>query len=292
MRSHIALEVIDADRFRKQMLSWCSRKPVFALLDSNGYSNLPGKSALHPEFDFLAAVNVLDIISCNYGNALNELKEYITGNSDWYFGLLGYDLKNEIENLCNEKLLALYSTGKRVVVIIDEAQVLSDEGLEGLRLLSNLETETAKLLHIVLFGQAELDARLKQPNLRQLKQRIAFSYCLRAIKRSELEAYVNHRLTKAGSNYSAIFSAQAFNLLFRASRGIPRLINILCHKALIATFGRGKRRVDGKSMWMAIRDTDSVSVYLKYYTYVIKILVMSLLTVCGIGLYFVVRGYT
>ena len=84
------------------MLSWCRGKPVFALLDSNGYNNLATVTALYPEFDLLAAVNVLDIISCNYGDALNELNECITRKNDWYFGLLGYDLKNEIENLKSE----------------------------------------------------------------------------------------------------------------------------------------------------------------------------------------------
>ncbi|MBN2215505.1 MAG: anthranilate synthase component I family protein [Bacteroidales bacterium] len=102
MRDNIAFKVIDAKRFKRQMLNWCRQKPVFALLDSNGYNKIAGASALYSEFDFLAAVNALDIISCKYGNALNKLNECITTEKDWYFGLLGYDLKNEIENLTSE----------------------------------------------------------------------------------------------------------------------------------------------------------------------------------------------
>ncbi len=84
------------------MLNWCSRKPVFALLDSNGYNNLSASSGSYSEFDFLAAVNILDTIYCNYGNALKQLDEKVTCQNDWYFGLLGYDLKNEIEDLVSE----------------------------------------------------------------------------------------------------------------------------------------------------------------------------------------------
>lgn len=193
-------------------------------------------------------------------------------------------------NLINKKLLKLHSMGKRVVVIIDEAQVLSDQCFEGLRLLSNLETESEKLLQIVLFGQPELNARLNQPNLRQLKQRIAFSYYLRRVNRLELEDYVNHRLFKAGNEQGSLFLKRSLDLLFRASHGIPRLINVLCHKALISAYGRGKRKVDGKAMRLAIRDTDSVYVTM-YRNYLLIILTLFLLSIFAVEIYLILRSY-
>jgi len=193
-------------------------------------------------------------------------------------------------NVINEKLLALHSAGKKVVIIIDEAQVLPDQALEGLRLLSNLETASAKLLQIVLFGQTELNARLQQPNLRQLRQRIAFSYQLRALNRSESEAYVNYRLAKAGNKYPSLFSNKSFDLLFKNSRGVPRLINILCHKALMAAFGRGKAKVDGKAMRMAIQDTESVAGFLRN-NYLIKIFGLILFLILAVNMFFVMRPY-
>jgi MSHA biogenesis protein MshM len=189
-------------------------------------------------------------------------------------------------NLINDKLLELHRANKKVVVIIDEAQVLPDQALEGLRLLSNLETGAAKLLQIVLFGQPELDDRLKQENLRQLRQRIAFSYRLRPLNRSETEAYVNYRLVKAGNKYPALFSRKALDLLFRNTSGIPRLINILCHKALIAAFGRGKMQIDGKDMGMAIKDTESID-YSSGTNYLIaKILVLILFLLLAVNIFY------
>jgi MSHA biogenesis protein MshM len=192
-------------------------------------------------------------------------------------------------NLISKTLLKLHETGKRVVVIIDEAQVLSDQCLEGLRLLSNLETESEKLLQIVLFGQPELDTRLSQPNLRQLKQRITFSYCLRPINRSELEDYINHRLVKAGNKQGTLFLKKSLDLLFRASRGIPRLVNILCHKALISAYGRGKRKVDNKAMRMAIHDTESVYKSIEYGYLLTVILMLILLSVLALEMYLILR---
>ncbi|MCK4609117.1 MAG: AAA family ATPase [Gammaproteobacteria bacterium] len=193
-------------------------------------------------------------------------------------------------DLINDKLLMLHKRNQRVVVIIDEAQVLPDQSLEGLRLLSNLETESAKLLQIVLFGQPELDTRLRQPNLRQLKQRIAFAYQLRALNFAELEAYVHYRLSKAGSNFLTLFSTPAYKKLFQASRGIPRLINVLCHKALIAAYGRGLNKVDSKSMHMAIKDTESVFQPQKN-SKLVYVLFLFLLGIMAFEIWSILGGY-
>ncbi|OGT50715.1 MAG: hypothetical protein A3E84_00340 [Gammaproteobacteria bacterium RIFCSPHIGHO2_12_FULL_42_13] len=159
----------------------------------------------------------------------------------------------------NEKLMTLHREGKKVVLVIDEAQALPAESLETLRLLTNLETEKAKLLQIVLFGQPELDKRLRQDSLRQLHQRIGFSCQLPLLRYSELLPYLQHRLAIAGyCGKRPLFSTSARRLLFRRSGGTPRLINILSHKAMMSAYGRGRRRVALCDVRQAVSDTESV----------------------------------
>jgi MSHA biogenesis protein MshM len=158
-----------------------------------------------------------------------------------------------------ERLIELAASGKRVAVIIDEAQALSDESLEALRLLSNLETETRKLLHVVLFGQPELDERLAQPQLRQLRQRIGFGYRLQPLDAEGVALYLQHRLSVAGYNGRPLFAQRALRRLHRASGGIPRLVNVLAHKALLLAYGRGLREVSEAEVALAVRDTDGAA---------------------------------
>lgn len=155
-----------------------------------------------------------------------------------------------------ERLIELAGQGRRVAVVIDEAQALSDEALEALRLLSNLETETRKLLHVVLFGQPELDERLARPGLRQLRQRIGFSYRLQPLDAEGVGLYLQHRLAVAGYNGRPLFAPRALRRLHRASRGIPRLVNVLAHKALLLAYGRGLREVGETEVALAVRDTE------------------------------------
>ncbi len=138
----------------------------------------------------------------------------------------------------SEALIAHAQAGRRVVLLIDEAQALSDESLESLRLLSNLETEKRKLLQLVLFGQPELDQRLAEKQLRQLAQRISFSARLEPFDRPATCAYAAHRLVQAGAR-DGLFTPRALGLLHKASNGVPRRIHILAHKALIAAYGAG-----------------------------------------------------
>ena len=158
-----------------------------------------------------------------------------------------------------ERLIELAASGKRVAVIIDEAQALSDESLEALRLLSNLETETRKLLHVVLFGQPELDERLAQPQLRQLRQRIGFGYRLQPLDAEGVALYLQHRLSVAGYNGRPLFAERALRRLHRASGGIPRLVNVLAHKSLLLAYGRGLREVSEAEVALAVRDTDGAA---------------------------------
>jgi len=145
--------------------------------------------------------------------------------------------------------------GKRVVLCIDEAQTLSNEGLEAVRLLTNLETEKIKLLQVILFAQPELDQRLRSAELRQLQQRISFDYCLEPLDRAAVDSYVAHRLSVAGYNGERLFSRLAIRRLHRCSRGIPRLINVIAHKSLMVAYGRGRRQVGGKEIQRAADDT-------------------------------------
>lgn len=158
-------------------------------------------------------------------------------------------------------LLNLAKEGKSVVLIIDEAQALPFDTLEALRLFTNLETEHKKLVQVVLFAQSELDDRLAKPELRQLRQRISFSYKLRPLSSEEVSLYVDRRLLKAGySQPNHLFNAAAIRLLAKASRGVPRLVNILCHKAMMLCYGQGKKEVNRNHLGGAISDTDGATV--------------------------------
>lgn len=158
----------------------------------------------------------------------------------------------------NTFLIDAAAQGRKVVLLLDEAQALSLEGLETLRLLTNLETESQKLLQVVLFAQPELDQRLAGDNLRQLQQRITFAYHLQPLDEAGVREYVLHRTVTAGCSGTRLFDDAAIRKLARYSRGIPRLINILAHKALMASYGQGMHWVTGKHVQLAAEDTESV----------------------------------
>jgi len=168
--------------------------------------------------------------------------------------------RDQILGQLNNKLLSLKMEGKKVVFLFDEAQAMPMESIEALRLLTNLETETEKLLQIVLFGQPELNDLLNRPSLRQLKQRISFSHVLPMLTREELSSYINQRLVKAGFPGNTLFTHKALGDLFTASHGIPRLINILAHKALLVAYGRGDTRVSHVHVARAVEETEDAKV--------------------------------
>jgi MSHA biogenesis protein MshM len=167
-----------------------------------------------------------------------------------------YDHHFHLVKAVNECLLGYARQEKSVVLCIDEAQAMPIESLESLRLLSNLETEKRKLLHLVLFGQPELDTKLADPSVRQLRQRIAFHCRLGRLQRDELEFYLSHRLRVAGYRGDRVFAPSAVRLIHRASRGTPRVVNILAHKALLSAFGEGRRQVAAPHLRTAVRDTE------------------------------------
>jgi MSHA biogenesis protein MshM len=156
-------------------------------------------------------------------------------------------------------LLDLARQRKRVILCMDEAQAMPLETLEAVRLLTNLETEKRKLLQVVLFGQPELDRKLAHDSIRQLRQRITFHYALRGLGESEVGAYVAHRLVIAGFRGDTLFHPRAVRALHHASDGVPRLVNILAHKALLALFGEGGRLVERRHVSEAVADTPAAA---------------------------------
>ena len=167
---------------------------------------------------------------------------------------LGLDQHHLLRGI-TRTLLDNARAGKRVVLCMDESQAMPLETLETVRLLTNLETEKRKLLQVVLFGQPELDRKLESDSIRQLRQRITFQHDLGGLARDEVGAYVAHRLAIAGYSGPRLVQPLAIRPLHQASRGVPRLINILMHKALLVLFGEGGRRVERRHIRVAVEDT-------------------------------------
>jgi len=156
------------------------------------------------------------------------------------------------------RLLELHAQGHSVVLILDEAQALPEDSLEALRLFTNLETETRKLLQVVLFAQPELDQRLAKTEFRQLRQRITFAYKLRAMNAQEVEQYIQHRLQVAGYKGAELFPAAISKKIAHFSQGVPRLVNVLCHKMLMLAYGQGHYKMTVKLLKASVQDTESI----------------------------------
>jgi len=188
-----------------------------------------------------------------------ELLEVI--NQEFGIPLVGVDrTKRRYIDTLNAFLLANHRAGKNSVVLIDEAQNLSRNVLEQIRMLSNLETETEKLLQIVLVGQPELRELLVQPSLRQLNERIAVRYHLDALLEDDVPDYIVHRLTVAGNTGHLSFADDAFGSIYDFSRGNPRRINILCDRALLIAYTGNRLEIDSKIVKLAIKDLKSSDV--------------------------------
>ena len=155
-------------------------------------------------------------------------------------------------------LLGLARLGKNMVLCVDEAQAMPLETLETLRLLTNLETEKRKLIQVVLFGQPELDQKLADSRVRQLRQRITFQFHLGNLAADEVGGYVEHRLRVAGHAGGEVFSRQAVLALSRISGGLPRLVNILAHKSMMLAYGEGSFQIRPHHVKMAASDTPAV----------------------------------
>jgi type II secretory pathway predicted ATPase ExeA len=165
-----------------------------------------------------------------------------------------YDDKRAMIQILNQRLIERSRQGHIVTLLIDEAQNLSEEALEGLRLLSNLKADTEKLLQIVLMGQPELEVRLDHPKLRPLKQRITIQCRLAPLKKEEVGAYIEFRLKAAGFRRQSPFQRASLEAIAFYSKGIPRLVNIICDKAMLAAYAASKAEVSAQMVEEVARD--------------------------------------
>lgn len=187
--------------------------------------------------------------------------------------------EDQISQSIQNRLIKLNQKNGAVVLIIDEAQTLSDEALEALRLFTNIETEKQKLLQIILFGQPELDKHLSKNNLRQIKQRISFSYRLTPLNLRQTLGYVKHRINMVSNSVPAPINLSTSILLHFFSKGIPRLINILCHKALMLAYAKNQKGITSVNIFKAAIDTDGVDRFIFRHTKaIITIVLLSVST--------------
>jgi type II secretory pathway predicted ATPase ExeA len=164
--------------------------------------------------------------------------------------------KSQILQRLNHWLLERYRAGETAVLIVDEAQNLSDDLLEEIRLMTNLETASEKLLQIVLVGQPELEQKLRQPNLRQLRQRVMLRAKTQPLTRAQMDAYITQRLSVAGAAQANLFEPEARSLIHHYSGGIPRIINLICEHCLVHAFAEAQTIVKAEVVESVARDLD------------------------------------
>lgn len=186
--------------------------------------------------------------------------------------------QNQLYKAIYNRLLEIVNSGKHVVVIFDEAQALSGDMLESIRIISNMETNNRKLLQIVLIGGNELDKKIKSDSMRHLQQRITFSYSLAKMQKESISDYITHRLEKSSKGPSQItITPSAVQMLYRNTKGSPRLINTLCHKALLAAYGKGERVITHQFIKFAIDDTEMVA---RRRNKIRRITISAVLSIC------------
>ena len=195
---------------------------------------------------------------------LQELAEELGADTAGLGQATEMQYQHLLHKALRHRLLSLAVQNKRVLVCLDEVQAMPIETLEALRLLTNLETQKRKLVQVVIFGQPELDEKLNHPSIRQLKQRITFDYHLGPLTGPELARYLDHRMAVAGYDGARLFSAPAMLILRWRTRGFPRLVNIVAHKALMCSYGRGKKSVGLREMNEAVDDTASLRIRVRH----------------------------
>jgi general secretion pathway protein A len=166
--------------------------------------------------------------------------------------------KGRCLDVLNQFLINKHGLGRRVLLIVDESQNLSQDALEEIRMLSNLQTDKALLLQILLVGQPALRTRLQHPSLAQLSQRIAVSYHLKPLNMEETNSYIAHRLKVAGAKSQELFKPEAVELIFQYSGGIPRTINILCDAALVYGYADEAAAIEGEVIEHVVRDRQEI----------------------------------
>jgi general secretion pathway protein A len=203
----------------------------------------------------LAGLDENTVSALIFNPALSDIELLKTINQEFGIRLVGRGTKKRYLDALNAFLMSNFAAGKNAVLMIDEAQNLSHNVLEQVRMLSNLETVREKLIQIILLGQPELRRLLALPSLRQLNERITVRYDLKPLAREEIGGYIEHRMSKAGSDRgSSAFTAGSYDLIYRLSRGIPRRINAICDRALLIAYGRDLRVIDRRLVRAAVRD--------------------------------------
>lgn len=211
---------------------------LYGIKERKGFLEITGEVGAGKTTLCRALLNQLDANTKSafiFNSTLPEMQLFQAILED--YGLI-VERRNKVAMLkqLNNFLIAELSRDNNVILIIDEAQNLKSSMLEEIRMLSNLETDKQKLFQIILVGQPELKTKLSSPNLRQLRQRIAVRFHITPLERDEVGQYINHRLTVAGSNGQIRFEPEAIEFIYKYSGGIPRLINMVCDKALLAAY--------------------------------------------------------
>ena len=234
---------------------------VYGLQENNGFLKIVGEVGTGKTMicrSFLRELRTDFNIAYIFNPAINELELLQTINSE--LGLTGKSKsKKKLIDVLNVFLLEERAKGHRVVVIIDEAQDLAPDVMEQLRLLSNLETDTEKLIQIVLIGQPELDNVLAKESLRQLRQRITIQWELLPLNLEETCGYIQHRLNVALGKGKVSFSNSAVETIFRYSRGIPRMINVICDRTLLIAFTESTKKINPQIVKTAVQDIGSLA---------------------------------
>ena len=192
-----------------------------------------------------------------FNPALSDIELLKSITEEFGIGVAGKETKKDYLDALNDFLLENFAAGKNAVLLIDEAQNLSHEVLEQIRMLSNLETIREKLIQIVLLGQPELRRLLALPSLRQLNERITVRYELKPFVRKDVRRYIEHRLARAGGEpRGCSFTPGSYGLLYRMTQGIPRRINAICDRALLIAYGGDRRVITRRLIRKAVRDID------------------------------------
>ena len=234
---------------------------VYGLQENNGFLKIIGEVGTGKTMicrSFLRELRTDFSIAYVFNPAINELELLQTINSE--LGLpYEMDSKKKLVDTLNVFLLSERKKGHRVVVIIDEAQALQVKVLDQLRLLSNLETDTEKLIQIVLIGQPELDQLLKKSGLRQLRQRITISWELLPLNRDETRGYIQHRINVALGKGRVQFARSAVELIYKYSHGIPRMINVLADRSLLIAYTMNTKKITPKIVRPAVKDVGGLT---------------------------------
>ena len=231
---------------------------IYGIKEKKGFVLISGDIGTGKTTICRSLINLLDDsveTALIFNTAISDLDLLETVIGEYGIAIIsGSKTKKNYIDVLNDFLLRNFAAGKTAVLVIDEAQNLSHGVLEQIRMLSNLETETEKLIQIILIGQPELSNTLMLPALRQLNERITVRYDLKPLSSTEVREYIQHRLKVAQGPGSLKFTKGAFNLIYTFTEGIPRRINALCDRALLIAYTKNVSKIDRKIIKLAVHD--------------------------------------